>query len=199
LGEGVAGFCWGGLGGCGGSDEQCGDRCKNDFWHVDALQVWQSAQSKTQVRKRILEHLRCGAIQRRTIASLGKIGKEKSSGINPLLHKRQNGSVVLRPYGKTKKGTIYRAPTRARPCFANCGDYLVFADVFVPDGGIILDVRGEERNAVCGVEVDDFDVERAEPVDAALEGAGFADDDAGETELTDEAAAIPAGSESGEH
>ena len=74
-----------------------------------------------------------------------------------------------------------------------------FADVFVPDGGIFLDVGGEEGDAFLGVEVEDFDVEGAEPVDAALEGAGFADDDASESELADEATAIPAGRERSDH
>jgi len=78
-----------------------------------------------------------------------------------------------------------------------CGS--VFSDVFVPDGGIFLDVGGEEGDAFLGVEVEDFDVEGAEPVDAALEVAGFADDDASESELADEAAAVPAGRERGDH
>jgi len=69
----------------------------------------------------------------------------------------------------------------------------------VPDGGIFFDVSGEEGDAFLGVEVDDFDVEGAEPVDAALEGAGFADHDASESELADEAAAVPAGRERGDH
>ena len=69
----------------------------------------------------------------------------------------------------------------------------------MPDGGIFLNVGGEEGDAFLGVEVEDFDVEGAEPVDAALEGAGFADDDAGESELANEAAAVPAGRECGDH
>ena len=76
---------------------------------------------------------------------------------------------------------------------------LGFADVFVPDGGIFLDVVGEKSDTLLGIDVDDFDVEGAEPVDAALEGAAFADDDARESELADEAAAVPAGRESGNH
>jgi hypothetical protein len=75
----------------------------------------------------------------------------------------------------------------------------VLADVLVPDGGIFLDVIGEERYTFLRIEVDDFDVERAKPVDAALKRARFADDDAGETELADEAAAIPARSERCDH
>jgi hypothetical protein len=69
----------------------------------------------------------------------------------------------------------------------------------VPDGGIFFDVGGEEGDALLGVEVDDFDVEGSEPVDAALEGAGFADDDASESELANEAAAVPAGRECGDY
>ncbi len=71
---------------------------------------------------------------------------------------------------------------------------LIFADVFVPDGGIFLNIVGKERDTFLGVEVEDFDVERAEPVDAALESAAFADDDASKIKLADQAAAIPAGS-----
>ena len=69
----------------------------------------------------------------------------------------------------------------------------------MPDGGTFLDVVGEESDALLGIEVDDFDVEGAKPVDAALESAAFADDDARESELADEAAAVPAGRESGNH
>ena len=62
-----------------------------------------------------------------------------------------------------------------------------------------MDVVGQESDALLGIDVDDFDVEGAEPVDAALEGAAFADDDARESELTDKAAAVPAGRKSGNH
>ena len=95
---------------------------------------------------------------------------------------------MLRPYEKTNPES---------PLCANRGSF--FADVFVPDGRIILDVIGEQSDAFLRVEIDDFNVEGAEPVDAALEGAGFADDDAGKTELANEAAAIPARRERGDH
>jgi len=95
---------------------------------------------------------------------------------------------VLRPYEKTNPES---------PLCANRGSF--FADVFVPDGRIILDVIGEQSDAFLRVEIDDFNVEGAEPVDAALEGAGFADDDAGKTELANEAAAIPARRERRNH
>jgi len=91
---------------------------------------------------------------------------------------------VLRPYNRIQTAKI---------------SGLCFADVFVPDGGIFLDVIGEESCTFLRVEIDDFDVERAEPVDAALECAGFTDDDAGKTELANQAAAIPAGSEGSDH
>ena len=62
-----------------------------------------------------------------------------------------------------------------------------------------MDVVGEKSCTFLGVEIDDFDVEGAKPYDAALEGAGFADDDAGKTELANEAAAIPARGERSDH
>jgi hypothetical protein len=61
----------------------------------------------------------------------------------------------------------------------------ILADVFVPDGGIFLDVIGEERDAFLRIQVDDFDAQRAKPVHAALESAAFADDHASKTELAD--------------
>ncbi len=57
----------------------------------------------------------------------------------------------------------------------------------------------EERDTFRGIEVDDFDAERAEPVDAALEIAAFAGDDFLKAKLAYETAAIPAGSERSDH
>ncbi|SRR6266478_9706820 len=107
--------------------------------------------------------------------------------MNPPLHKHEPG---LKPSSRKPPGQTTTKSRRLE---------LGFADVFVPDGGIFLDVVGEESDALLGFAVDDFDVEGAEPVDAALEGAAFADDDARESELADEAAAVPAGRESGNH
>src|SRR5258708_36701273 len=76
---------------------------------------------------------------------------------------------------------------------------LVDADFFVPNGGISADVGGQEVDAFGGVEVDDLDAIFAEPVDAAVEIAGFADDYGGDAELADEAAAIPARRQRGDH
>ena len=61
----------------------------------------------------------------------------------------------------------------------------ILADVFVPDGGIFLDVVGEERDTFLRIEIDDFDTERAKPFDAALESAAFANDDARKIKLPD--------------
>jgi hypothetical protein len=80
------------------------------------------------------------------------------------------------------------------PRNGNSETVLIFAYVFVPDGGILLNIVGKERDTFLGVEVEDFDVERAEPVDAALESTAFADDDASKIKLANQAAAIPAGS-----
>ena len=91
--------------------------------------------------------------------------------------------------------------SRPRPCPPTdpMRPLLLFADVFMPDGGIFLDVVGEEGYALLGIEVNDLDVEGAEPGDAALEGAAFPYDDTSKCELADEAAAVPAGRESGDH
>lgn len=73
------------------------------------------------------------------------------------------------------------------------------AYVFVPDFGVLADVVGEEVGAGRRVEVDDFDSGGAEPVEASGEVARFADDEGAEAELADEAAAVPAGGERGDH
>lgn len=75
----------------------------------------------------------------------------------------------------------------------------LFADVFVPDGGIFLDVIGKERDTFLRIEIDDFDTKRAQPFDAALECPAFADDNARKIELPDQAAAIPARSQRSDH
>jgi hypothetical protein len=76
---------------------------------------------------------------------------------------------------------------------------LFFADIFVPDFWMGADIVSEEIDAFGGVEIDDFDSERAQPIDAALKIAAFAYDNFLKTELADKAAAIPAGSERGDH
>lgn len=78
-------------------------------------------------------------------------------------------------------------------------DASVHADVFVPNGRVGGDVGGEEGDAFGGVEVDDLDAELAEPVDAAAEVLALADDETAEAELADEAGAVPAGGEGGDH
>jgi hypothetical protein len=74
-----------------------------------------------------------------------------------------------------------------------------FADVFVPDGGVGKNVSSEHFRAFRVIEVDDVDAMFAEPVEAAGEVSAFADYQGADVELADEAAAIPAWSESGDH
>ena len=76
---------------------------------------------------------------------------------------------------------------------------LIFADVFVPDVGFFGDEFLEEVDAVLGMEIDHADAVFDEPVEAAAEADGFTDDDSSDLELADEAAAIPAGGEGGDH
>jgi len=76
---------------------------------------------------------------------------------------------------------------------------LVDAYVFVPEGGVGGDVVAHHGNAVGVGEVDDVYAEVAEPVFAAGEVLALADDDGLEAELADEAGAVPAGGEGGDH
>ena len=74
-----------------------------------------------------------------------------------------------------------------------------FADVFVPDGWVFEDEAGEHVGAFLVVEVDDVGAVFAKPVEAAGEVAAFSDDQRADLKLADEAAAIPAGGEGGDH
>jgi hypothetical protein len=76
---------------------------------------------------------------------------------------------------------------------------LFFADVFIPDMRLFGDEFLEEVDAFLRVQVDDADAVFDEPVEAAAETDGFADDDSSDLELADESAAIPAGGERGDH
>ena len=76
---------------------------------------------------------------------------------------------------------------------------LIDADVFVPDGGVGGDVVAHHGDAGEVGEVDDLDAEVAEPVLAAGEVDALAEDDGAEAELADEAGAVPAGGERGDH
>jgi hypothetical protein len=69
----------------------------------------------------------------------------------------------------------------------------------VPEGGVGGDVVAHHGDAGGVGEVDDGDAEVAEPVLTAGEVLGFADDDGAEAELADEAGAVPAGGERGDH
>ena len=75
----------------------------------------------------------------------------------------------------------------------------IFTDVFVPNGGIVLNIIGEQTHTVLRVEIGNFDVERAKPINAALKRARFAHDDPRKTELANQATTIPARSKCGDH
>jgi len=62
--------------------------------------------------------------------------------------------------------------------------------------GVLLNVGGEEFGTFRGVEVDDLDTSRVQPVQATGEVTGFTDDDGAEAKLADEATAIPTGCKS---
>lgn len=57
----------------------------------------------------------------------------------------------------------------------------------------------EQVFALGVVEIDDGDAVFAEPVDAALEGLGFADDDGADPKLANQPRAVPARCERGRH
>jgi hypothetical protein len=69
----------------------------------------------------------------------------------------------------------------------------------VPEGGVGGDVVAHHGDAGGVGEIDDVYAEVAEPVLAAGEVLGFADDDGAEAELADEAGAVPAGGERGDY
>src|SRR5260370_13470763 len=75
----------------------------------------------------------------------------------------------------------------------------VHADIFVPNRRMVCDVFRKRSNALFGVQVDHFNAVFAEPVDAATKIYGLTDDYGTNTKLTDQAAAIPAGSERRHH
>src|SRR5258707_4483771 len=78
-------------------------------------------------------------------------------------------------------------------------DPSVHADIFVPNRRMVCDVFRKRSNALFGVQVDHCNAVFAEPVDAATKIYGLTDDYGANTKLTDQAAAIPAGSERRHH
>jgi hypothetical protein len=64
---------------------------------------------------------------------------------------------------------------------------------------MIANVVSHHRDAFLGIEIDDPDAEGAQPLDAALEIPGVANDQRAKSELAHESAAVPTGSERGDH
>src|SRR6266849_3747992 len=81
----------------------------------------------------------------------------------------------------------------------HCTLLSVHTDIFVPNFRMVRNVPGENSNALLGVQVDDIDSILDQPIDAAAEIHGLADNYSGDAKLADEPAAVPAGSERGHH
>ncbi len=79
------------------------------------------------------------------------------------------------------------------------GGRLILPDIFVPHFGMLADITGQQGETLGGIEVDDVDAQRAEPLHAALKVAALADNQSAEAKLADQPAAIPAGSERRDH
>src|SRR5579863_9063619 len=76
---------------------------------------------------------------------------------------------------------------------------LFFADVLVPDFGMLGDEGREEVATLLAVEVNDGHAVLAQPVETAGKGAAFAHHDGADAELADQPRAVPAGGEGGDH
>jgi len=76
---------------------------------------------------------------------------------------------------------------------------LVLSDVLVPDFGMLGDEGVEEFAAFGVVEIDHVNAVLAEPINASREGTAFADHHGSDAELADQAAAVPARSQRGDH
>ncbi len=69
---------------------------------------------------------------------------------------------------------------------------LFFADIFVPDRGILHDIALEQLAALVIVKVNDLDAVFAQPVHAATKGAALAHHYRADAKLAHQAAALPA-------
>src|SRR5712692_1577756 len=74
-----------------------------------------------------------------------------------------------------------------------------FTDIFSPNFRVLCDIFGEHLDAFVRMSVEDFGAVLAQPVDAAAEIHGLADNYGADAKLADQAAAIPAGSQRGHH
>src|SRR5260370_18946593 len=74
-----------------------------------------------------------------------------------------------------------------------------FADIFVPDRGVLRDVGRQHVDAFFGAQINDFNTILSQPIDAAAEIHRLPDHHSPNSELSDEAAAIPARRERCDH
>ena len=104
----------------------------------------------------------------------------------PLSHKKKNGapSATLRAGRRSSD-----APLRNS----------LLSDIFAPHFRVLGHVLGKHLNAFVGVGVEDVRTVLDQPIEAAAEINGLADNYGADAELADQAAAIPAGSEGGHH
>src|ERR1035438_10563461 len=81
----------------------------------------------------------------------------------------------------------------------SCESSLLFANVFVPHGGIRGYVSRQRLNAFLRMEIDHCDSIFPQPVNAAMKIHGFADHEGADMELPHQAAAVPAGRKRSDH
>lgn len=99
-------------------------------------------------------------------------------------------NITFQP-GLSREAALAVQRSRSLPLFES--------DILVPDFRKVAYVCGKEIHAVGGVEVDDLHSQRAQPFDAALKIAAFANDHCAEAKLAHQSAAIPTGREGGNH
>src|SRR6266851_4073393 len=90
-------------------------------------------------------------------------------------------------------GETYRARDR------RLERHLFFADIFSPDFRVIGHIFGEHVDAFVRVGVEHFGAVFAQPIDAAAEIYGLADNYGANAKLADQAAAVPAGRQGRDH
>src|ERR1700688_1788516 len=73
------------------------------------------------------------------------------------------------------------------------------SDILVPNFRIRVYVLRQKRSALHGVQINDMNAERKQPIQAALEVTAFADPQRAESKLPYQSAAIPARRQRGDH
>jgi len=79
------------------------------------------------------------------------------------------------------------------------GNLFFFANIFVPYIRVSTNVVRQQCDALFGIEIDNPDPKRAEPFQATLKIAAFTNQYRAKAKLTNQPAAIPAGSKCSDH